>query len=85
MARRDRKHLPYTDAFRQSTMNYGLADLAAPYIQFKGTLGECVREAKGLGLCGIYRYTAEGWTTVAKRYFDKFTHHTMIRDVYTHG
>jgi len=57
---------------------YGLADLAAPWIQFKGTLGECFREAKGMGLCGIYRREACGWVTVAKRYFDTFTHHTKI-------
>jgi len=60
-------------------MQYGLADLAAPFIQYKGTLGDCYRESKGLGLCGIYRKDKDGaWVTVAKRYFDKFTHASMI-------
>ena len=58
---------------------YGLADLAAPLIQFKGTLGECYREAKGFALCGIYRRTQEGWVVVAKRYFSTFTHASKIR------
>jgi hypothetical protein len=47
-------------------MIYGLADLASPYIQFRGTLGDCVRESKGLGLCGIYRLESDGWQEVAK-------------------
>lgn len=59
-------------------MEYGLKDLASPYIQFKGTLGECYREAKGLGLCGIYRREADGWYNVAVRYWSKFTHHSII-------
>lgn len=57
---------------------YGLADLASPCIQFKGTLGECVRMAKGMGLCGIYKNTSSGWQEVAKRYWSKFTHHSRV-------
>lgn len=60
-------------------MTYGLADLAAPFIQFKGTLGDCVRQSRGMGLCGIYRFTDDGWIVVARRYFDTFTHHSKIR------
>jgi hypothetical protein len=59
-------------------MQYGLKDLAAPFIQFKGTLGQCYRESKGLGLCGIYRRENDGWHTVAVRYWSKFTHHSKI-------
>jgi hypothetical protein len=59
-------------------MEYGLADLASPYIQFKGTLGECFRESKGMGLCGIYRRESTGWVEVAKRYFSHFTHASKI-------
>lgn len=65
-------------------MEYGLADLAAPVIQFKGTLGDCYRESKGLALCGIYRRESDGWHTVAKRYFDTFTHHTKIITINNH-
>lgn len=54
-------------------MKYGLKDIAAPFIQFKGTLAECVKMAKGMGLCAIYRYESDGWHTVAVRYFSKFT------------
>jgi hypothetical protein len=60
---------------------YGLADLAAPFIQFKGNLVECIRESRGMALCGIYRRTKDGWKTVAKRYFDTFTHASKIRTV----
>lgn len=59
-------------------MIYGLKDLAAPWIQFRGTLGECYREARGFGLCGIYRLERGGWVTVAVRYFDRFTHASKI-------
>lgn len=58
---------------------YGLADLAAPFIQFHGTLGECYRESKGMGLCGIYRREAGAWVLVAARYWDSFTHRRNIR------
>jgi len=54
-------------------MEYGLKDLNAPFIQFKGTLGECVRQSKGFGLCGIYRRESSGWVVVAKRYFSELT------------
>ena len=57
---------------------YGLKDLQAPFIQFKGTLGACYRESKGLGLCGIYRLEEDGWHGVAYRYWSKFTHKSMI-------
>jgi hypothetical protein len=60
------------------TSHYGLADLAAPYIQFTGSLGDCYRAAHGLGLCGIYRRSANGWETVARRYWDRFVHHSRI-------
>lgn len=50
---------------------YGLKDLASPYVQFKGTLGECFREARGLALCSIERHTYVGWVTVAIKYYDK--------------
>jgi hypothetical protein len=61
---------------------YGLADLAAPWIQFQGTLGECYRESKGLGLCGIYKKDKTGaWVIVAKRYWDTFTHSSKIRTI----
>lgn len=62
-------------------MEYGLADIAAPFIQFKGTLGACYRESKGMALCGIYRQTSTGWKAVAIRYFDKFTPASKIRTV----
>lgn len=62
-------------------MIYGLADIAAPFIQYKGTLGACYRESKGMGLCGIYRQTNTGWKTVAIRYFNKFTPAKKIRTV----
>jgi len=63
-------------------MTYGLADIAAPFIQFKGTLGECYREAKGLGLCSIYKKHHDGtWQKVATRYFDKFTHESKIKNI----
>jgi len=57
---------------------YGLADLAAPCIQFRGTLGDCYRTARGMALCGIYRETAARWITVAVRYYDRFTHVSRI-------
>ncbi|MFA5307370.1 MAG: hypothetical protein WC365_08025 [Candidatus Babeliales bacterium] len=63
-------------------MTYGLADLAAPYIQYKGTLGDCFRASRGLGLCGIYKKDKTGaWVTVAKRYFDNFTHTSKIKNI----
>lgn len=62
-------------------MEYGLKDIAAPFIQYKGTLGACYKKSKGLGLCAIYKKNKTGeWVNVAKRYFDKFTHHTKIVD-----
>lgn len=58
---------------------YGLADLASPFIQHKGTLGECYRESKRMGLCGLYRRESCGWVLVAARYWDCFTPAGMIR------
>ena len=63
-------------------MTYGLADLAAPFIQFKGTLGECYRQSKGFALCGIYRKEASGaWVKVASRYYSELTHESKIINV----
>lgn len=59
-------------------MKYGLKDLQAPFIQFEGTLGQCYREAKGMGLCGLYRLESCGWVSVAKRYWSTFTHQKNI-------
>lgn len=58
---------------------YGLKDLNAPFIQYKGTLGDCFKEAKGMGLCGLYKKDKTGsWVVVAKRYWNKFTHSSRI-------
>lgn len=63
-----------------TSAEYGLADIAAPFIQFKGNLAECFLKARGMGLCGIYRRTNAGWVTVAVRYWEKFTPAKLIRN-----
>lgn len=50
-----------------NNMLYGLKDLAAPYIQFEGTLVECFRETRGFASFGIYRLDNDGWNPVQKR------------------
>ena len=59
---------------------YGLKDLQCPWIQFQGSLGDCYREAKGMGLCGLYRREATGWISIAKRYWAEFTPQRKIVD-----
>ena len=58
---------------------YGLKDIAAPFIQYKNlSMVKCYKEARGLGMCGIYRLEKDGWSPVAKRYWEKFIHNSKI-------
>lgn len=60
---------------------YAIKDIAAPFIAFRGTLGACVRYARGLAMCVIYHDEAAGWRLVAVRYWSKFEPGRNVRMV----
>ena len=65
----------------RSPLLYGLKDIAAPFIQWQGTLGDMYRESKGMGMAGLYRLEKDGWQPIAKRYWSTYTLQNNIKTI----